>query len=170
MSRLAKLPRRSRGRVSRGMPTAIAVGWKIRSRQLSQSLPVHRSPAGGGKDEILVGRWIPQPPAAEIPGERFEQPRLPLDDGAALRCAERDRAAADLIDPFRYGGQQGRHLRTATTIAGAVVLLATLLAAWLGQPVAEEARYALIVPLAVAMGIQNATARHLAVPTSRPPS
>ena len=64
----------------------------------------------------------------------------------------------------RYGGQQGRHLRTATTIAGAVVLLATLLAALLGQPVAEEARYALIVPLAVAMGIQNATARHLAVP------
>jgi hypothetical protein len=46
---LAKLPRRSRGRVSRGIPTAMAVGWKIRSRQLSQSLPVHRSPRAEGK-------------------------------------------------------------------------------------------------------------------------
>jgi hypothetical protein len=44
------------------------------------------------------------------------------------------------------------------------VLLATLLAATFGQPVAPHARYALIVPLAVAMGIQNATARRLAVP------
>ena len=39
-----------------------------------------------------------------------------------------------------------------------------LLAAILGQPVSQDARYALIVPLAVAMGIQNATARRLAVP------
>jgi len=44
------------------------------------------------------------------------------------------------------------------------VLLAMLLAAVFGQPVAEHARYALIVPLAIAMGIQNATARRLAVP------
>src|SRR3954469_17185038 len=88
---------------------------------LSPVVPVAAGPplaAGGGKDEILVGRWTPQPPAAEVPGERFKQPRLPLDDGAALRCAECDRAAADLIDPFRYGGQQGRHLRTATRSPG----------------------------------------------------
>jgi len=64
----------------------------------------------------------------------------------------------------RYGGQRGRHLRTAMTFAGALVLLATLLAATFGQPVAEHARYALIAPLAIAMGIQNATARGLAVP------
>jgi uncharacterized membrane protein YoaK (UPF0700 family) len=64
----------------------------------------------------------------------------------------------------RYGEQQVRHLRAATTIAGVLVLLAMLLAAVFGQPVAEHARYALIVPLAVAMGIQNATARRLAVP------
>jgi uncharacterized membrane protein YoaK (UPF0700 family) len=64
----------------------------------------------------------------------------------------------------RYGGKQGRQLRTATTIAALLVLLATLLAATFGQPVAPHARYALIVPLAIAMGIQNATARRLAVP------
>ncbi len=39
-----------------------------------------------------------------------------------------------------------------------------LLAATFGQPVPAHARYALIVPLAIAMGIQNATARRLAVP------
>jgi hypothetical protein len=41
ISRLAKLPRRSRGIVSSGSPTAIAAGWKMRSRQLSQSSPDH---------------------------------------------------------------------------------------------------------------------------------
>jgi uncharacterized membrane protein YoaK (UPF0700 family) len=46
----------------------------------------------------------------------------------------------------------------------APVLLAVLLAAIFGQPVSQDARYALIVPLAIAMGIQNATARRLAVP------
>jgi uncharacterized membrane protein YoaK (UPF0700 family) len=64
----------------------------------------------------------------------------------------------------RYGEQRDRHLRTATTIAALLVLLATLLAATFGYPVADSARYALIVPLAIAMGIQNATARRLAVP------
>jgi uncharacterized membrane protein YoaK (UPF0700 family) len=44
------------------------------------------------------------------------------------------------------------------------VLVAVLLAAVVGQPVSEASRYALIVPLAIAMGIQNATARRLAVP------
>jgi ATP/maltotriose-dependent transcriptional regulator MalT len=33
ISRLAKLPRTSRGIVSSGSPTAIAPGWKMRSRQ-----------------------------------------------------------------------------------------------------------------------------------------
>ena len=46
----------------------------------------------------------------------------------------------------------------------APILLAVLLAAIFGQPVSQDARYALIVPLAIAMGIQNATARRLAVP------
>jgi Protein of unknown function (DUF1275) len=55
----------------------------------------------------------------------------------------------------RYGEQRDRHLRTATTIAALLVLLATLLAATFGDPVADSARYALIVPLAIAMGIQK---------------
>ena len=65
---------------------------------------------------------------------------------------------------IRSGGHRGRHLRTAMAIAVTAVLLAVLLAAIFGQPVSEDARYALIVPLGVAMGIQNATARRLAVP------
>src|SRR4051794_2555272 len=64
----------------------------------------------------------------------------------------------------RYDEHRDRHVRTAATIAGLLVLLATLFAATFGHPVAASARYALIVPLAIAMGIQNATARRLAVP------
>jgi signal transduction histidine kinase len=41
MSRLAKLPRKSRGIVSFASPTATAAGRKMRSRQLSQSSPDH---------------------------------------------------------------------------------------------------------------------------------
>jgi uncharacterized membrane protein YoaK (UPF0700 family) len=59
---------------------------------------------------------------------------------------------------------RGRHLRTAMTVAAASLLVAVALAAIVGQPVSDNARYALIVPLAIAMGIQNATARRLAVP------
>jgi uncharacterized membrane protein YoaK (UPF0700 family) len=65
---------------------------------------------------------------------------------------------------IRSGEHQGRHLRTATTTAVASMLLAVTLAAIFGQPVSDAARYLLIVPLAIAMGIQNATARRLAVP------
>ena len=65
---------------------------------------------------------------------------------------------------IRSGEHRGRQLRSAMTVAVASVLLAVLLAAILGQPVSQDARYALIVPLAIAMGIQNATARRLAVP------
>ena len=64
----------------------------------------------------------------------------------------------------RFAGHRGRHLQTATAVAVVPALLATIAAAIAGQPVSEGARYALIVPLAIAMGIQNATARRLAVP------
>lgn len=64
----------------------------------------------------------------------------------------------------RAGAHRGRHLGTAGAIALASVLIAVLLAAIVGQPVSGGARYALTVPLAIAMGIQNATARRLAVP------
>lgn len=64
----------------------------------------------------------------------------------------------------RWGGHRGRQLRAAAAIAVVPVLLATIAAAVVGQPVSEGARYALIVPLGLAMGVQNATARRLAVP------
>jgi uncharacterized membrane protein YoaK (UPF0700 family) len=63
-----------------------------------------------------------------------------------------------------WGGHRGRQLRAAASIAVVPVLLATIGAAIIGQPVSEGARYALIVPLGLAMGVQNATARRLAVP------
>ncbi|HEY7933868.1 MAG TPA: YoaK family protein [Solirubrobacteraceae bacterium] len=63
-----------------------------------------------------------------------------------------------------FADHRGRHLRTATARAIVPVLLAVILAAILDQPVSQSARYLLIVPLAFAMGIQNATARALAVP------
>jgi uncharacterized membrane protein YoaK (UPF0700 family) len=59
---------------------------------------------------------------------------------------------------------RARHLRAAMAAAAASVLFAVMLAAIFGQPVPDDARYALIAPLATAMGIQNATARRLAVP------
>jgi uncharacterized membrane protein YoaK (UPF0700 family) len=64
----------------------------------------------------------------------------------------------------RSGAHRGRHLRTAMAAALVAVLLAVALAAIIGQPVSQSGRYAVIVPLAIAMGIQNATARRLAVP------
>jgi uncharacterized membrane protein YoaK (UPF0700 family) len=73
-------------------------------------------------------------------------------------------AAAGGRIAVRSGEHRERQLRSAMTVAVALVLLAVLLAAIFGQPVSDDARYALIVPLAVAMGIQNATARRLAVP------
>jgi uncharacterized membrane protein YoaK (UPF0700 family) len=64
----------------------------------------------------------------------------------------------------RWDEHRARHLRAASTVAAALLLLAVLLAAIIGQPVSDTARYALIAPLGVTMGIQNATARRLAVP------
>jgi uncharacterized membrane protein YoaK (UPF0700 family) len=64
----------------------------------------------------------------------------------------------------RTAEHRGRHLRTASAIAVVPLILAGAVAAALGQPVSSGARYAVIVPLALAMGIQNATARRLAVP------
>lgn len=59
---------------------------------------------------------------------------------------------------------RGRHLRTATAIALPLLLSAVVIAAVAGQPVSVGARYAIIAALALAMGMQNATARRLAVP------
>jgi uncharacterized membrane protein YoaK (UPF0700 family) len=67
----------------------------------------------------------------------------------------------------RLGGHRGRNLAGAATISLSLVLVAIVVAAAIGQPVSHTARYGLIVPLAFAMGIQNATARRLGVPDLR---
>ncbi len=64
----------------------------------------------------------------------------------------------------RSGEHRARHLRGATATALPLLLLAVLIAAVASRPVPVGARYAMIAVLALAMGIQNATARRLAVP------
>jgi uncharacterized membrane protein YoaK (UPF0700 family) len=64
----------------------------------------------------------------------------------------------------RLGGHRGRQLRTAAACAAPWLLIAFVVAAVIGQPVSSGARYALLVPMGLAMGLQNATARRLAVP------
>jgi uncharacterized membrane protein YoaK (UPF0700 family) len=64
----------------------------------------------------------------------------------------------------RLGGHRGRNLRAAAATSLVLVLVAVVGAALAGQPVSHSARYGLIVPLALAMGVQNAMARQLAVP------
>jgi uncharacterized membrane protein YoaK (UPF0700 family) len=64
----------------------------------------------------------------------------------------------------RMGAHRGRNLSAAATISASLVALAVVLAAIAGQPVGQGARYGLIVLLAMALGMQNATARRLAVP------
>ena len=64
----------------------------------------------------------------------------------------------------RSAEHRGRHLRSATAAAVPLLLVAVLIAAVAGRPVPVGARYAMTAVLAVAMGIQNATARRLAVP------
>jgi len=65
---------------------------------------------------------------------------------------------------IRSAEHRGRHLSAASAAATLPVVCAVVVAAIIGQPVSHGGRYALIVPLALAMGIQNATARRLAVP------
>jgi uncharacterized membrane protein YoaK (UPF0700 family) len=64
----------------------------------------------------------------------------------------------------RSGERRDRHLTMAASAQVALVAVSVLLAALSPQPVTWGFRYPLIVALAVAMGIQNATARKLAVP------
>ena len=64
----------------------------------------------------------------------------------------------------RVGEHRGRHLTVAASGQAALLAVAVLLAALSTQPVPGGFRYPLIIALSVAMGIQNATARKLAVP------
>ena len=59
---------------------------------------------------------------------------------------------------------RGRLLRAALAVQIAAVVAAVCVAAVAGRPGEGAARYGLIVLLAFAMGVQNATARRLAVP------
>jgi uncharacterized membrane protein YoaK (UPF0700 family) len=64
----------------------------------------------------------------------------------------------------RMHSHRGRHLARAMMHAAPLLLIAFIVALIAGQPVSSVARYALLVPMGGAMGLQNATARRLAVP------
>jgi uncharacterized membrane protein YoaK (UPF0700 family) len=64
----------------------------------------------------------------------------------------------------RWSGNRGRHL-TATTVAELLLVGAALVvASFSPHQIGTGSRFAVIVLLAVAMGVQNAAARKLAVP------
>ncbi len=64
----------------------------------------------------------------------------------------------------RFAAHRGQLLRTALATQLLFVAAAVSLAAATGEPAGGSRRYALIALLAFAMGVQNATARRLAVP------
>jgi uncharacterized membrane protein YoaK (UPF0700 family) len=64
----------------------------------------------------------------------------------------------------RLGGHRGRLLSVAAALQALLLLVATVLAALSGNAVSTGLSSSLIVVLGVAMGLQNATARKLAVP------
>ena len=64
----------------------------------------------------------------------------------------------------RFSKHRGRHLSTAAIVQTVFLAVGAVLAALSGSPFPAGYHYALIVALAIAMGIQNATARKLAVP------
>ena len=62
-----------------------------------------------------------------------------------------------------HGTHRGRLLNTSAAIQAALLAVSVVLAALSGSPTSPGYRYALIVVLGMAMGIQNAAARKLAV-------
>jgi uncharacterized membrane protein YoaK (UPF0700 family) len=64
----------------------------------------------------------------------------------------------------RLGQHRGHMLTVGASIQAALLAVSVLLAAVSGSPVGAGYRYPLIVAMSVAMGVQNATARKLAVP------
>jgi uncharacterized membrane protein YoaK (UPF0700 family) len=64
----------------------------------------------------------------------------------------------------RRAAHRGRVLGVASAVQGTVMLVATLLALSTAEPLGRDVRYALIALLALAMGVQNASAQRLAVP------
>jgi uncharacterized membrane protein YoaK (UPF0700 family) len=64
----------------------------------------------------------------------------------------------------RHGRHRGRLHSSAAVIQSLFLATSVILAALSGSPVTDGFRYALIVALGTAMGIQNAAARKIAVP------
>ena len=64
----------------------------------------------------------------------------------------------------RWSTNRGRHLTATTATELLLVAAALAVAAFSPDRIGTESRYSLILLLAVAMGVQNATARRLAVP------
>jgi uncharacterized membrane protein YoaK (UPF0700 family) len=64
----------------------------------------------------------------------------------------------------RFGDRRFAHLRAANSVTVVLLAAATVLAAIIGQPLSSWQRYALVGAIALAMGVQNAMARSLAVP------
>lgn len=65
---------------------------------------------------------------------------------------------------MRLGQHRGHLLTVTSSLQAALLAVSVVLAAVSGSPVAAGYRYPLIVAMSVAMGLQNATARKLAVP------
>jgi uncharacterized membrane protein YoaK (UPF0700 family) len=63
----------------------------------------------------------------------------------------------------KYGAHRGRLLNTAVSIQVVLVAASVIFAALSASPVSAGYRYALIVVLGMAMGVQNAASRKLAV-------
>jgi uncharacterized membrane protein YoaK (UPF0700 family) len=64
----------------------------------------------------------------------------------------------------RLGQHRGHLLSIAAALQALLLSMAVVLAALSGNPIAPGLSYGLIIVLGVAMGLQNATARQLAVP------
>jgi uncharacterized membrane protein YoaK (UPF0700 family) len=64
----------------------------------------------------------------------------------------------------RLGSHRGNLLSTAATIQALFFVIAIILTIFSGNSVSTDYKYALIIVLGIAMGIQNAAARKLAVP------
>jgi uncharacterized membrane protein YoaK (UPF0700 family) len=65
---------------------------------------------------------------------------------------------------------RGRLLRNANASQAVLIALALVIALIAPEPLSEGVRYALIIALALAMGVQNAAAQRLAVPELTTPS
>jgi uncharacterized membrane protein YoaK (UPF0700 family) len=64
----------------------------------------------------------------------------------------------------RNASNRGHILRAASTTQLTLVAIALILALVVSEPLDSASRYALLVPMALAMGVQNAAAQRIAVP------